>query len=98
MYSSASQRRLRRVKRYSQRLHAGRPFDAPRVYAEMFFRQCGRKRRGEKEKKKEEAFHERRGCKIYGGECGRIRGWNKTKRHVGAKKERRSLGESNLEK
>lgn len=56
------------------------------------------KRRGEEEKKKEEAFHERRGCKIYGGECGRIRGWNKTKRHVGAKKERRSLGESNLEK
>lgn len=50
MYSSASQRRLRRVKRYSQRLHAGRPFDAPRVYAETFFRQRGRKKERERER------------------------------------------------
>lgn len=102
MYSSASQRRLRRVKRYSQRLHAGRPFDAPRVYAETFFRQCGRKKKrrekeGEKEKKKEEPFHERRSCKIYGGESRKIRGCARGTKQRHEEEERRK-GESNLEK
>lgn len=64
------------------------------------------KRRGERERgkerkkrKKEEPFHERRGCKIYGGEGRRIReGVRVEQNNDTLKKKRRSLGESNLEK